>query len=106
MSMALKCDACKELFDPNTMIGDAIKFTNSTIYDQEGVEGGVVIRRKGYLRPDLGPDGRLDLCPKCTWYFKKFMSGHRFSVMMKDDETFEEFMAGYPGGEMTTDDIL
>lgn len=100
MSEAIRCDRCKDYYTPGEAGGETIKFRNPRIYDDGCFELGNYhpIRRKGLLMKDIADDDDVDLCPKCTWLFKKFMDGREFAMVnMKDGESFEQFMEGYPG---------
>lgn len=76
MSKALRCDRCKTCFDPYSQEKDF-----ATIKDFMLQDGGCFDRHECSYR-----DEELNLCPKCTELFGKFMSG---KVVSDTEETTE-----------------
>lgn len=100
MSVALQCDRCKTYFTPGKTPGDFIKLANPRIYDNSCFDSiGRCEKRKALMVNTLAPDDYMDLCPECSWFFLKFMDGRNVSFYMKENETVEEYMKGYPGGD-------
>lgn len=99
MSEAIRCNRCGECFDPNELKYDAVRFTNPVVYDGENYRKTKI---KGYMVKLLKEtpyfDDRIDLCPKCTWYFKKFMAGYNFMIQLDPDDDWNEFIEGFPAG--------
>lgn len=94
MSRALRCDRCHNYFTPGKANGEIIRFRNPTVIDDTCCDKyGTIIKRKDMMIKYLGIDDIADLCPKCTWYFKKFMDNDQrliFSVGYPSDEDSQQ----------------
>lgn len=70
---ARQCDRCGGYFSPETEKGEYCRFSNPTVMDGESFCG-IRIKYKMCHQPDV------DLCPKCTGLFKKFMGNEPFEI--------------------------
>lgn len=73
MSKAVKCDRCKQCFDPMGMMGGMIKFRNPSVYFAKDLRGGAVLTSSP-LMENMAVDDMVDLCPQCGEKFVDFMA--------------------------------
>ena len=71
MSLARKCNRCKQFFDPLDSTGSMARFENPIFQKSNEIREQV----RGELLDELaGPDGIIDLCPICSVLFRDFMN--------------------------------
>lgn len=75
MAIARRCDRCGGYFSPETEKGEYCRFSNPTVMDGESYSKS---RTKGEMVKN--GDDAIDLCPKCTELFKKFMKNEPFEI--------------------------
>lgn len=73
MAIARRCDRCGEYFSPETEKSEFCRFHNPTVSDGKSFRD-IKIKYKMCHQDDV------DLCPKCTELFKKFMRNEPFEI--------------------------
>lgn len=71
MSLARKCNRCKSFFDPFDSPGRMARFENPIFQTSHEIREQV---RGELLDKSAGPDGIIDLCPRCSVLFRDFMN--------------------------------
>ena len=67
MSLARKCNRCKQFFDPLDSPGRMARFENPIFQTSNEIREQV----RGEMLDELaGPDGIIDLCPTCSVLFR------------------------------------
>ena len=70
MAKGLICNRCHRCFNPLTVEGEFMHFSNPTIQTSEDYAANM---RGRYFDPVEGYDGVIDLCPDCTPKFFDYM---------------------------------
>lgn len=69
MADAKKCDRCGGFFDPWSVRGEMVRFSNPVYRERIDLIENTISHR--FLDK---PDALVDLCPKCTTLFTNFMN--------------------------------
>ena len=83
MAIARRCDRCGGYFSPAEEKGEYCRFSNPTVMDGESYSKqrtkGKMLKIKEEI-PEIFREDDIDLCPKCTELFKKFMRNEPFKI--------------------------